>query len=195
MLLISQTYLAFAFQHSLEANIYFARPRSNIHSWFLFSYPSISVLGSTPGKHLKNKQPFLCILIKQLLGKQKELPHWCWPGRRGAITAKAFLYHYRRSISNTAISTTLTGGVVPKPEPLLSVGKNMHHKTTVKTLYGTVKSQASMFPGREDLQCSWEGSFYSRTCLWVEPEDAEKQTMPAWRVTTTLCIQVTAAEQ
>lgn len=140
MLWISQTYLAFAFQQNWDINSYFARPRSNIHSWFFFSYSPIRVLGSIPSKYLENKQPFLCILIKHPLGKHKELPHWCWPGRRGAITANVFLFLFWRCISNTGIGTTLTGGVLPKPEPLLPLGRTMNHTTTVKALYGTAKS-------------------------------------------------------
>lgn len=98
--------------------------------------------------------------------------------------------------ANTGTGTTQTGrGVVPKTEPWLSLGMTMNYRTTVKTLCGMVKSHRRMFRSKEELRLSWGGSFYSCTRVWVESEDTEKQTVPAWQLTKILCIQVTAAER
>lgn len=106
------------------------------------------------------------------------------------------LHHcWRCSAANTSIGTTQTGSVVSKPEPWLSLGRAVTYKTIVKALYGMVKSHTRMFPSRVELQHSWESFFCAWACVRVEPQDAEKQTLPDWQLTKILCIQVAAAER
>lgn len=148
--------------------------------------------------HLKNKQtnnpPRQA--NKTTPREAQELTHCCWLGRRAAIIASMLLHHcWRCSAANTSIGTTQTGSVVSKPGPWLSLGRAITYKTIIKALYRMVTSHTRTFPSRVELQHSWESFFYAWACVRVEPQDAERQTLPDWQLKKILCIQVAASRK